>query len=117
MDCIEQLETSWDGKDDIGTHQLFMVHVIRRACDTCIIPPTLPDKLKQIVYAWEDIVHEDDGVKVLVMGVAELVQWVKRLVADLCKILYAVVEGTSCACRGPDGHAEAHAARQSVEYT
>lgn len=94
-----------------------MVHVIRRACYTCVIPPTLPDELKQIVYAWENIIHEYDGIKVLVMGVAQLVQWIERLVTDLCEVLYAVVEGTSRACRRSNSDTEAYTARQSIEYT
>lgn len=81
-----------------------MIHVVRSTSYTCIIPPTLPDKLKQVVHAWEDIVHKYDGVKVLVVRVTELVEWVKSLVADLRKVLYTMVEGTSCTCRGSNGN-------------
>jgi hypothetical protein len=94
-----------------------MVHVIRRACYTRIIPPTLPDELKQVVYAWEDIVHEYDSIEILVMGVAQFMEGVERLVANLCEVLYTVVEGTSCTCRRSDSDAEAYAARQGVEDT
>jgi len=94
-----------------------MVHVIRCTCYARIIPSTLPDELKQIVYAWKDVIHEDDGVKVLVVGVTQLVQWIECLVADLCKILYAVVEGTPRTCRRSNSDTEAYAARQGIEYT
>jgi hypothetical protein len=80
-----------------------MIHIVRSTSYTCIISPTLPDKLKQVVHAWENIVHKYDGVEVLVMRVAKLVEWVKSLVADLCKVLYTMVEGTSCTCRGSNG--------------
>lgn len=43
---------------------LRMVHVIRCAGDTSVVLPRLPNKLEEVVDTGEDIIHEDDGIKV-----------------------------------------------------
>ena len=72
-----------------------MEHVVRRACDTSIVSPTLPDQLQEVVHTGKNIVHEDDTVKVLVLGVSELVQWHERSISHLCEVLDTMVERSS----------------------
>jgi hypothetical protein len=43
-----------------------MVHIIRSTCDAGIVSSALPDKLKEVIDAGEDVIHEDDSVEVLV---------------------------------------------------
>ena len=56
-----------------GAHELLVVHVVRGAGDARVVEPALVDELEQVVHAGEDVVHEDDAVKVLVLRVAQLV--------------------------------------------
>lgn len=72
-----------------------MIHIIRCTSDARIVPPALPDKFEDIVHARQDVVHEDDGIEIFVVRVSELVEWVERLVANLCKVFDTMVERSS----------------------
>lgn len=85
-----------------------MEHIIRRTSDARIIPSALPYKLQEVVHAGEDIVHEDDRIKVLVLRVPEVVQRHERSIAHLREILYPVVERTPRAHRGADLDPQPH---------
>ena len=98
------------------TYELFVVHVVRCTGDARVIPPTLPDELQEVVHTWQDVVHEDDRVKVLVLRVAQLMQWHERSVPHLRQVLYSVVERTASTHRGPNGHPHADTPTQRIEY-
>jgi len=99
-----------------GGGEFIVVHVVGSACDACVVLATLPDELEEVIYAGKDVVHENDGVKVLVLCVAELMERDKGCVADLCEVLYAVVERTTLTHRCADDDTETDAASESVEY-
>ena len=92
-----------------------MEHVVRGTSDACVVLSALPYQLQQVVHAWENIVHEDDRVKVLVLCVPQLVQRHKRCIAHLREVLDAVVERTARTHRRPDRHAHADTARERVK--
>jgi len=48
-----------------------VVHIICGTGDPGVALPALPDKLEEVVDAGENVVHEDDGFKVL--GITEVV--------------------------------------------
>ena len=45
-----------------------MIHVIRSASNSGIIQTALINEFQDVVYAWKDVVHEDDGIEILVLG-------------------------------------------------
>ena len=98
-----------------GTHELLVVHVVRGAGDARVVEPALVDELEQVVRAGQDVVHEDDRVKVLVLRVPQLVQRHERGVAHLGEVLDAVVERAARAHRRADCYAQAHRAAERVE--
>ena len=98
------------------THEFFVIHVVSGTCDACVVPATLPDEFEEVVNAGKDVVHEDDGVKELVLCVAELVQRDKSGVADLCEVLDTVVKCAPLTHRGADDDAETDAAGEGIEY-
>jgi len=50
-----------------GGADLLVIHVIGSTCDTCVVPAALPDELQEVVDAGQDVVHEDDGIKELIL--------------------------------------------------
>ena len=94
-----------------------VVHVVGGASDAGVVDATLVYEFEEVVYAGEDIVHEDDGVEVFAVRVTELVEGDEGGVADLCEVFYAVVEGTAGTHRGTDGDTHTDAAGEGVEYT
>ena len=56
-----------------GTYDLLVEHVIRCTGDPGVLSPGLPDQLQQIVYAGEDVVHEDHGIEYLPIVIPEFV--------------------------------------------
>lgn len=79
-----------------------MEHVVGRAGDSGVLTATLPDELEQVVDARQNVVHEDDRVKDLLLALAELVKRHKRSVPDLGQVLDSVVERSSRSHRRPD---------------
>lgn len=98
-----------------ATHNVVVVHVIRRTGDTRILPPRLPDQLEQIIHAGQDIVHEYDRVKDLVLVVAQLVEGDHRRVPDFCEVFDTVVELTPRAHGCADDHAQTDGSRECVK--
>lgn len=79
-----------------------MEHVVGRAGDSGVLTATLPDELEQVVDARQNVVHEDDRVKDLLLALAELVQRHERSIPDLGQVLDSVVERSSRSHRRPD---------------
>ena len=75
-----------------GRRNFIVVHIIGCTSDPGVIPSALPDKLEEVVYAGENVVHENDGFKVFVFGVAEVVEGPEGGITYLRKVLDAVVE-------------------------
>lgn len=98
-----------------GGSNLFMVHVIRGTGNASIVPPTLPDEFEKVVDAGQDIVHENDGIKVFSLCVSKFMQRHKCAVAHLGQVLNTVIERPSSAHGGADHHSHANAPRQGVE--
>lgn len=94
---------------------LLVVHVIRGAGDTGVVLAALPDEFEEVVDAGEDVVHEDDAIEVLTLGVAQFVQRDEGGVADFCEVFDTVVEGPASTGRSADNDTHADAPRQSVE--
>lgn len=93
-----------------------MVHVIGSASDTSVLPSALPDEFKQIVHARQNVVHEDDRIKHLVLVVSQLVEGDHGGISDLCQVFDSVVECSSGPHRRPDNDTETDGSGQSVEY-
>jgi len=98
-----------------GSANVVVVHVVSSASDAGVVDAALVYEFEDVVYAGEDVVHEDDGVEVLAVGVAELVEGDEGGVADLCEVFDTVVEGTPGTHGGADGDAHADAAGEGVE--
>lgn len=47
-----------------------MIHVISGAGDASVIIAALPDKFEEIIDAGENVVHENNGIEILVLCVA-----------------------------------------------
>lgn len=95
--------------------QFFVVHVICRARNPGVIQTALINKFEEIVYAGEDVVHEDYGIEILVLGVSLLVKGHKGSIANFSKIFDTVVERPTCALRCADGDTKADGAGECVE--
>jgi hypothetical protein len=96
-------------------YQFFVVHVICRARNPGVIQTALINKFEEIVYAGEDVVHEDYGIEILVLGVSLLVKGHKGSIANFSKIFDTVVERPTCALRCADGDTKADGAGECVE--
>ena len=92
-----------------------MVHVICSAGDTGVIQTALVDELEEVIDAWKDVVHEDYGIKVLVLAVSQFVERHKGGVSNLGEILYAVIECATGALGCADGNPETNRASESVK--
>lgn len=92
-----------------------MEHVVCGAGEPRVLAAGLPDELEHVVDAGEDVVHEDDGVEELALGVAQLVQRDERGVAYFREIFDAVIERAARALRRADDDAHADGARERVE--
>jgi hypothetical protein len=92
-----------------------MVHVICGAGNAGIVETALEDELEEIIDAWKDIVHEDYGIKVLILSVSQLVEGHKGSVSNFGEILNTVVESATGALRCADGNPETHGAGESVK--
>lgn len=92
-----------------------MEDVVGTASNASVLPPTLPDELEQVVHAGQHIVHEDDRVEELSLGVSELLQRRQCSITDLGEVLDAVVERSTGAEGGADDDAEADGAAEGVE--
>ena len=93
-----------------------MIHIIRRTRNPRIIPPTLPNKLQEVVHARQDIVHEYNRVEILVLRVPQLMQRHERRVPHLRQILNPMIERPPCAHRRLDLHPQPHAPAQRIKY-
>lgn len=92
-----------------------MEHVIRRASDPGIIQTALINEFKEVVNAGEDVVHENYGIEILVLGVALLMKGHKSSIADFCEVLDTVVKRSTRALRCTDGDTKPDRAGQCVE--
>ena len=97
------------------TYQFFVVHVICCARNSGIIQTALINEFEDVVYAGEDVVHEDYGIEILVLGVSLLVKGHKSSIANFSKILNTVVERPTCALRCTDGDTKSDRAGECVE--
>ena len=98
------------------TYNFVMIHVIRGTCDTGVLSSGLPNQLENIIDARQDIVHENDSVKVFTLAVSEFVQGHHGGITDFGEVFDTVGVLTSRAARGSNGNAEPHAASECVEY-
>jgi len=92
-----------------------MIHVIRGASDASIIQTALENELEEIVDTRKNIVHEHDGIKVLVLCVSQLMERHKGSVSNLGEILDPVVERAACALRCAYGDSETNRASECVK--
>jgi hypothetical protein len=97
------------------TYQFFVEHVICRAGNPGVIQTALVNEFKEVVHTGEDVVHEDYGIEILVLGVSLLVKGHKSSIANFCEILDTVVKRSTCALRCTDGNTKSDRAGQSVE--
>jgi len=98
------------------TYEFFVIHVVRGACNARIVLATLPDEFEKVVDTGKDVIHENDGIKILVLCVAQLVQRNERSVSHLREVLDAVIESTPLPHRCANGDAHANAACERVKY-
>jgi len=92
-----------------------MVHVICRARNASVIQTALVNEFEEVVYAGEDVVHEDNGIEVLVLGVSLLVKWDKGSIANFSEILDTVVERSTCTLRRANGDTKPDGAGECVK--
>lgn len=92
-----------------------MIHIVGGTGNTGIVLPRLPDKFKEIVDAGQDVIHEDNGIEVLVLRIAQFVERNKGRIADLGEILDAVIKLTSSTLRRPNHDAHANAPCQRIK--
>jgi len=95
--------------------QLFVIHVICCARNPGVIQTALINEFEEVVHAGEDVVHEDYGIEILVLGVSLLVKGHKGSIANFSKILDTVVERPTCALRCADGDTKSDGAGECVE--
>ncbi len=75
-----------------GSGNFIVIHIIGGTGDPGVVPSALPDELEQVVDAGKNVVHENDGFKVFIFGIAEVVKGVKSGVSDFRKVLNSVIE-------------------------
>lgn len=97
------------------THDFVVEDIVGPARDASVLAARLPHELEEVVDAGEDVVHKDDRVEHLALGVAEFPQRGERGVADFGEVLDAVVEGAAGAEGRADDDAEADRAREGVK--
>jgi hypothetical protein len=90
-------------------------HVICRARNPSVIQTALVNEFKEVVYAGEDVVHEDYGIEIFVLGVSLLVKGHKGSIANFGEILDTVVKRPTCALGCADGDTKADGTGQCVE--
>ena len=93
-----------------------MEHVVSGTGDPRVIPPALPNKFKKVVDTREDIIHEDDSVKELVVRVPKFVEWDKCLIPDLSEVLDTMIELSPRACRRAYRDSKPNCLGQRIEY-
>lgn len=98
-----------------GIYQFFVVHIICCARNPGVVQPALINEFEEVVYAGEDVVHEDYGIEILVLRVSLLVKGHKGSIANFSKILDTVVECSTCALRCADGDTKTDRAGECVE--
>lgn len=92
-----------------------MEHVICGARNSGIVQTALVDEFEDVVHAGEDVVHEDYGIEILVLGTSQLVEGNKCSIANFSEVLDTVVERTTCALGCADGDAKSDGASDCVE--
>jgi hypothetical protein len=95
--------------------QFFVEHVICRAGNPGVIQTALVNEFKEVVHTGEDVVHEDYGIEILVLGVSLLVKGHKGSIANFSKVLDTVVERPTCALGCADGDTKSDGAGECVE--
>lgn len=92
-----------------------MEHVICGACNSGIVQTALVDEFEDVVHAGEDVVHENYGIEILVLGTSQLMEGNKCSIANFSEVLDTVVERTTCALGCADGDAKSDGAGDCVE--
>ena len=92
-----------------------MVHIICCARNPGVIQTALINEFEEVVYAGKDVVHEDYGIEILVLGISLLVKGDKGSIANFSKILDTVVERPTRALRCADGDTKSDGAGECVE--
>jgi hypothetical protein len=92
-----------------------VVHVICGARNPGVIQTALVNEFEEVVNAGEDVVHEDYGIEILVLGVSLLVKGHKSSIANFSEILDTVVKRPTCALRCTDGDTKSDRAGECVE--
>lgn len=92
-----------------------MIHVICCARNSGVVQPALINEFEEVVYTREDVVHEDYGIEILVLGVSLLVKRHKGSIANFSEILDTVVERSTCALGCADGDTKSDGAGECVE--
>lgn len=97
------------------THDIIVVHVIRRTGDTRILSPTLPNQLEQVVHARQDIIHENDRVKDFSVIVTKLVEGQHGGVSNFGEVFDTMVEQTAGTHRCSDDDPQTDRSREGIK--
>lgn len=92
-----------------------MEHVICGARNSSVIQTALVNELEDVIHAGKDVVHEDYGIEILILGASQLMEGDKCSIANFCEILDTVVECSTCALRCADSDAKSDGAGDCVE--
>jgi hypothetical protein len=90
-------------------------HVICGTCNSGIVQTALVDQFEDVVHAGEDVVHENYGIEILVLGTSQLMKGNKCSIANFSEVLDTVVERTTCALGCADGDTKSDGASDCVE--
>jgi hypothetical protein len=75
----------------------------------------LPNEFKKVIQARQNVVHEYDAVECLILLLSKLEKGAEGGVPDLCKVLDAMIEGSTCTTTRPDDDPESDRTAQSIE--